>query len=111
MIMRMSCLAILLIAASVFMASPALAVTKDCFVMKSNEWEVCGEEKQGLVLTFENVCVETMQLKLCMEKEGGEKDCKWFLNVKKGEAITMKSCDNTGSYDLSACEDRADCKE
>lgn len=102
---------VLLFAAFAFSASPALAVTKNCFKLKTNKWKVCGDKKQGLELTFENVCVEVMQLKLCIEKEGGEMDCNWFINVKKGESATMESCDNTGSYTVNACEDRSDCKE
>ena len=91
---------------------PALAeaAKKDCFSITSSDWKLCGEKKQGLILKLQNVCVETMQLQLCIEKEGGEWDCKWFREVKKEAAVEMESCDNTGNYKISACEDIDDCK-
>jgi len=91
---------------------PALpeAATKDCFSVVSSEWRVCGEKKQGLALKLKNICVETMQLQACFEKEGGEWDCKWFRDVKKGKEVEFYSCESTGNYKLNACEDIDDCK-
>lgn len=88
------------------------AAEKDCFTLVANEWKICkpDSKKQGLVLKVKNICVETMQLKLCIEKEGGEWDCKWFREIKKESEVEMTSCDNTGNYKIIACEDIDDCK-
>lgn len=104
---------IIALALAILTASPALAVTKDCFEIASTEWIICDKEgkKQGLVMELVNTCVETMQLKLCLEKEDGEWDCKWHENIEPSGVVKAESCDNTGSYRISACEDKDDCKD
>jgi hypothetical protein len=104
-------LTVLCLLAGAMLPALAEAATKDCFSITSSEWKLCGEKKQALVLKLKNVCVETMQLKLCIEKEGGEWDCKWFREIKKETDVEMESCDNTGNYRISACEDIDDCPD
>jgi len=105
--------AIALTVLSLLMAAllPALAgaAMKECFSVTGSDWKICGENKQGLVLKLKNMCVETMQLQLCLEKDGGEWDCRWFREVEKEAELEMESCGNTGNYKIISCEDLDDC--
>jgi len=105
-------LAVLCLAAALLVPSLLHAAEKDCFSVVTSDWKICvpDTDKQGLLLKMKNNCVETMQLKLCIEKEGGEWDCKWFRDIKREAEVDMESCDNTGSYKVIACEDYDDCK-
>ena len=108
---RAIALAILCLLAAALLPAMSEAAKKDCFRVTNSEWKICGEKKQGLVLKLTNDCVETMQLQTCIEKEGGEWDCQWFRDIKKGNEVDVASCDNTGGYKLNACEDIDDCEE
>jgi len=102
-----------LTAGALMLPGEGLAAKKDCFSVLKSDWKICDEanKKQGLVLMLKNICVETMQLQACIEKEGGEWDCQWFRDIKKESELEVSSCDNTGSYKLNACEDIRDCEE
>jgi len=108
---RAIALTVLCLLAAALLPALAEAAKKDCFSIANSDWKICKEKKQGLVLKLTNVCVETMQLQVCIEKEGGEWDCKWFRDIKKGQEVDVTSCDNTGSYKLNACEDIDDCED
>ena len=86
------------------------AIKKDCFALIKNEWKECGKKKLGLVLVFQNVCVETMELNVCFETADGKSDCQRIIDIPKDGAVEVKSCDNTGKYTISACENPKDCK-
>lgn len=87
----------------------------DCVKVANSDWKACSEDKpkpkQALTLTLDNQCIDAMYVKVCLEMEDGEQDCKPLEMVEKGAMMEVETCDATGKYSIEACEEKRYCPE